>query len=122
MKKSVFFAGFGLSLVLIALCMWYAFASPMSRGVLVAFDVANRGWYVHQPSVYNICLLTFALLNLPVVFGFWLILAVVDATVTLSAVSRAIVTFASLIILSGGWWALLARWRWKRDHAAVSAP
>jgi hypothetical protein len=67
MKKVVFFAGFGTSLVLIAVCVWYAFASPVSKGVLDGFDMASRGWYVHQPPVYNICLLLFALLNPPAI-------------------------------------------------------
>jgi hypothetical protein len=61
------------------------------------------------------CLLSFALLNLPVVLAFWAIISAVDTTATLSAASRAVITFASLIGLSGGWWAFVARWRELRQ-------
>jgi hypothetical protein len=120
MTKSVFFRGFGISMVLIAVCLWYAFASPVRNGVVDTFDRANHGWYVHQPPVYNACLLALAILNLPVIFVFWAMLSAIEAVVTLSPLTRATVTFVSLILLSGGWWTLVAKWRGKRDRVAAS--
>jgi hypothetical protein len=117
MKKPVFFLGFGISVLLIGVCVWYAFASPEKRAILDAFDVRNRGWYVHLPSMYNFCLLTFAILNLPAIVVLWVILFVLDATMIVPAAPRAVVTFVLLISSSGAWWALIARWRGSRDRA-----
>src|SRR5258706_15900552 len=103
-------------MVLIAVCLWYAFESPVRSGVVDAFGRANQGWYVHQPPVYNACLLAFAILNLPVIFVFWAMLPAIDAVVPLSPLSRATITFISLIVLSGGRWALFGTPRGKRGR------
>ena len=59
---------------------------------------------------------TLIVLAIIVVVVLWAILSGIDAVITLSAVSRAVLTFASLIVLSGVWWALLAYWRGKRGE------
>jgi hypothetical protein len=115
MNRRVFFLGFGLSTFLIVRCIWYAFVSPVSSAIMESFDLANRGWYVHQPGVYKPCLLAFALLNIPVMLVFWLLLPTVDAAMPFSATGRAIISFVSLLVSSGAWWALLARRR-RKDH------
>jgi hypothetical protein len=118
MNKRLFGIGFGVSLALIAVCIWYAFASPVSRSVLDSFDPAYRGWYVHQPAPYNLCLLAFAVLNLPAMLLFWPLFFAVEAA-TLSAAGRAAVSFALLIALSAGWWTILARWSARRAAKLV---
>jgi hypothetical protein len=110
MNKSIFLAGFGISVVLVAVCMWYTFASPLSLGVLASFDVAHRDWYVHQPPIFNACVLTFAILNFPVILAWWGLQVTLDAIAALPPRTRAMVTFGSWIVLSGAWWALIAKW------------
>lgn len=118
MKKRVFLVGFGVSLALLAVCVWYALTH---NAVVMAFDPAMRGWYVHQPTGYNVCLLAFTALNLPPVLLCVAIVASIEALVVLTAVQRAAMTFGILIVLSAGWWAIVAFWRAKRARAKVLA-
>jgi hypothetical protein len=117
-KKRVFFLGFGVSAVLIAVCVSYACTHS---AVVMAFDPTVRGWYVHQPTGYNACLLAFTVLNLPAVLLCVAIVSGIDTLVVLTAAQRTALTFGILITLSSGWWALVALWREKRGRTKVSA-
>jgi len=120
MNKKIFVVGFGISLMLVIVCVWYTFTPLGGNGVLDAFDVANRGWYVHQPAAYNLCLIVFSLLNLPVILLYWGLISAIGRLWTLPAGTLAIITFASLVVMSGGWWALVAWWLRSRTAAQIS--
>ncbi|MGA8806518.1 MAG: hypothetical protein WB973_01485 [Thermoanaerobaculia bacterium] len=116
MKTRVFVIGFGMSAILLGICLWYVFGSPDKSAILDAFDVRNRGWYVHQPPMYNFCLLSFALMNLPAIVLSWAILSILDGMVSMSAASRAAITFGLLINFSFWWWTLITKWHGKRSR------
>jgi hypothetical protein len=117
MKRTIFHAGFGVSAMLVAVCAWYAFLSPVRSGVLQAFEVSNHGWYVSQPPIYNLCLLAFTILNVPAVLLFWMVVTLIDSIVTLSACARAAITFALFVVASAMWWKLIAYWTERKRRA-----
>ena len=110
MKMRVFLVGFGASALLLTICAWYAFASPETNAVLAAFDIANQGWYVHQPPLFNLSMFAFVVMNVLPFLVWWILLTVLDARISLTAIQRAVTTFGLLFVLSAVWWALIAKW------------
>jgi hypothetical protein len=100
-------------MVLLGVCIWYAFASPMRGAVLAASDPTLHGWYVHQPTGYNFCILLFSFLDIPAVIAAWVMMSVLDALVSLMPQVRATVAFATVGIGSAAWWRVVARLVWK---------
>ena len=114
MSRPINLIGYGVSVLLLAICAWYAFSSSMSPSILEGFRYENREWYVNYPAGFRWCMLLFAVLNVPAVVIYWAVNAAMDAIVTLSAAFRAGVMFVTLFISSSVWWLFLSRWSLKR--------
>jgi len=115
-----FSLGFGISVALLGACTWFTFESTSRASVLATFDLALRGWQVHQPLAYEICILLFATLNVPAIVATWITMKVLDSLVALPPEVRAAAAFATSGVGSAIWWRFLARWKTRRDSSIVS--
>jgi hypothetical protein len=114
MSTRTFGLGFGTSIALLSVCVWFAFASPMKPAILASFDPALRGWLVHRPAGYEICILLFAALNVPAVITAWGIMSILDSLLPVLPEARALADFATLAITSAIWWWLISWWQTRR--------
>jgi hypothetical protein len=105
MSRSVFVAGFGLSVLLLLVWVGYGISPQWRPTVLSNFD----GVYVSLPVSLKITGLLFTLLNLPATLAAAGLVSLEDLqrfTPATRAVSMAILCTT----FSAAWWWLLARW------------
>lgn len=120
MKKRVFFWGFGISVVLLAICAMFAFSSRWEDNFVLFF--AKNAGYVGSPAEFRYSYFAFLVLNLPALVVAMPCLYLLDFMFEVSGRARVIVVFVLLLISSFAWWwgaARVAEWWRRRSRTRV---
>lgn len=120
MRGKVFLVGFGISLVLLAVCTAYGISPTWQRSILLRFDISID--HVSLPNPFNYSIAAFALLNIPPVVVVTFLVAGLSRALALSPPQIAITALLLSVVASALWWWLLGTFgRWFRGRRVRSS-